>query len=185
MRTLEALDDPGGPPLGLDAVKAHLRIEGEGEDEAVRLIAAAAAARAESFARLGLSARRMRLTLDGFPPGGRPAQLPRPPVPEVESVLYLGPDGAQRELPADGYRLDAARGRIAPAGGAWPAAAPAPGSVAVTYRGGYARAADVPAPVLQAVLLIAGSLYEHPDGEGPGLPAAARSLLAPYRRIAA
>jgi uncharacterized phiE125 gp8 family phage protein len=87
-------------------------------------------------------------------------------------------------IPEAGYELDATTGRLRPL---VPYEARTLGGVAVEYTAGYGdTAADVPAPLRQAMLLMIGHWYEHREAVitgsiSTGLPLAARALLAPYR----
>lgn len=116
-------------------------------------------------------------------------------VDSIVSLTYYDTDYVQQTLDPSAYRLVTGRGRgkVYPAmGEEWPtdSAEYEPEQITVTYTVG---SGVVPAPVVSAILLILGSLYEYrEDGviDNAGLalvkaPIAALDLLRPYKlRIA-
>ena len=56
-----------------------------------------------------------------------------------------------------------------------------PDAVKAVYTAGYGSAADVPAPIKAAILLVVGDLYEKRQDGVKQLPTAAEYLIAPYR----
>jgi uncharacterized phiE125 gp8 family phage protein len=65
----------------------------------------------------------------------------------------------------------------------WPATAPVPGAVQITYVAGYANAAAVPQAIKQAMLLLIGHWYKHREAAGEAMqepPFAVGALLSPY-----
>jgi len=108
------------------------------------------------------------------------------------SVVY-------RDLDDDAQTLDPGAYILLPSAGcdgvvratdaAWPATATRPDAVTVTFSAGYATAADVPAAIKQAMLLMVGFWYETREDATIGaavhaIPLSADRLLAPYRRVA-
>ena len=60
--------------------------------------------------------------------------------------------------------------------------------VAITFTAGYGAAADVPAAIRQAMLLLVGQWYDNREAvtvgaAGSPMPMAVDALLAPYRRV--
>lgn len=103
-------------------------------------------------------------------------ELPAPPLKQVDSVKYLDPDEVLQTLPTADYVVDvqSTPGRIWPASSTtgWPETAARPSAVTVRFRGGYASAALVPAPLKMGIKLLAASWFEHREGTAPdGMPA--------------
>ena len=53
----------------------------------------------------------------------------------------------------------------------------------IAFTCGYGAAADVPAPITSAILLLLAALYEHRGDDAAPSPDNALALLAPYRGI--
>ncbi|MDO9125489.1 MAG: head-tail connector protein, partial [Parvibaculum sp.] len=70
-------------------------------------------------------------------------------------------------------------------GQAWPMPATRLAGIAVDFTAGYGAAAAVPAPLKQAVLLLAAHWFENrePLGNGVELPLTVSALVARYRRL--
>ena len=56
-------------------------------------------------------------------------------------------------------------------------------AVAIAFTAGYGDGSAVPAPVVQAILLIVAALYAGRGDDGVPTPDAALALLAPYRVV--
>lgn len=131
------------------------------------------------------------LALDAFP--AAEIELPRPPVSSITSVSYLDSDATEQTLDASAYTVDdyGVTHWLLPAyGTVWPTTADAANAVKVRYVAGYgASGASVPAPIVQAIVLIVGQAYRAQPGLETGLypamiPNAAKELLAPFRLLA-
>jgi len=132
------------------------------------------------------------LTLDAFPVSSPVIKLPRSPVAEVLSITYIAPSGVEQSLTASDWRLvsgGALVPRLTPQlGHVWPSVASAVGAVQITYRSGWETAADVPAPIRHAILMLAAHWFEHREAvsevsSGDGMmpvPFAVESLLASH-----
>jgi uncharacterized phiE125 gp8 family phage protein len=111
--------------------------------------------------------------------------LPIAPVRAVASVTVEDAYGSIATLAPDRYTLDRAR---APALLAFGTGAPLPGrrvaGVAIDVEAGYGpAAADVPAPLREAVLRLAARWFEHRlDADAAASPPpVVEALIAPYR----
>lgn len=176
----------GGPGAGAlaaadrarvrDAVKALLRVAGDGEDALVEVLADEAAATAEAFLGQLLVARAVRVTV---PAGAAWVRLPASPVRAVTGVVAVDDGGAEAALPADGYAID-----IDADGDGWVRVrAPGVARVRVTLDAGLAADWDaVPAPIRMAVVRLAAHGFATPPG-GAVPPAAVTALLRPWRRL--
>jgi hypothetical protein len=104
------------------------------------------------------------------------------------AVKYIDPDGVQQTLAASVYTVDDVR---APArlqlayGQSWPITRDQWDAVRVQYQVGWANAAAVPMPLVQAMLLLISQMYEHRTPEVTGVITSVRfaydALISPYR----
>jgi uncharacterized phiE125 gp8 family phage protein len=156
---------PAEPPVGLDEVKAHLRVDFEDDDDLIEGLIDAATAHLDGFA--GILGRAMvtqtwTLGLDATPPAlawsrdwfvfgrGRPnaVRLPLPPLIEVDEFRYTDADGVEQILDPDLYRiLEGPLSQIEPAFGlTWPATRLQRRAAEIDFVCGYGAAAAVPRP---------------------------------------
>ncbi len=177
---------PAETPVTLDEAKAHLRVEGDGEDDLITSLIEAATAHMDGWSGVlgrALVTQTWRQDFDGF--GGR-LRLPLAPVKSVGGITYFDREGTQRTLEPACYRLLAdAAGAFAElaSGHAWPQAGTRADAVSVTFECGYGGAGDIPRPIRQAILLMVGHLYEHRGDGNAAMPDAVKHLIAPYRRM--
>jgi len=134
--TLDVIGAPTGYPLALGAVKDHLRVDGQAEDDYITGLMAGAASYAEGFIWRALLTRPLDLVLDAFPAVIRP---PLPPLRSVTSITYIDTAGASQTLAASKYQVDAKAepARIKPAyGEVWPGTRAVYNAVTVRYEAG-------------------------------------------------
>ena len=179
----------------LSDVKEHLRITGNDDDLYLETIVRAAIAEAEKEQDRQLIRQTWRLTMDSFCDtrymryedyAGWVMRVPRPPLIDVTSIVYVNTSGTSTTLAASDYTVDTytTPGRIAPAyGESWPATRSQPNAVTVTYRAGYGTTmASVPASTRAGLLITIGNLYEHREsilvGGSFNLLPTAKSLFA-------
>jgi uncharacterized phiE125 gp8 family phage protein len=163
----------------LAEAKAWLRVEsGDDEDTLIAALIAAARARAEWHTGRAFVTQSWTLWLDRAAPC---IEIPLPPLRSVESVTAYAPDGGASVLDAGDYTVDPAAARLLLH--AVPFDLRAINALAVAFTAGYGDAQDVPAPIVQAILQILASLYEHRGGDAAPTPDTALALLAPYRMI--
>jgi len=176
------LEGPAVEPVLLAEAKAHLRLDGDGEDDLIGALIAAARVAVETEIRRVLIAQSWRVIVDGWPGDG--VILPIQPALSVEAVRAIGSSGAATELPEDDYEFDAADFSVT--------LDPAPGAVRyeIDFTAGYGSSgADVPQPLRLAIRLLVTHWYENRSavvlGDNPAAtPLAYRELVAPYRRMA-
>jgi uncharacterized phiE125 gp8 family phage protein len=177
--SLQLNTPPAAEPVTLAQAKAWQRIEsGNDEDALVTALIAAARARAEWHTGRAFITQGWTLWLDRAAPC---IEIPLPPLQSVESVTLYAPDDGATVLAGGDYTADLPGSRLllkAP-----PPNLRAVNAVAIAFTAGYGGAEDVPAPIAQAILQIAASLYEHRGGDAVPTPDAALALLAPYRTI--
>jgi uncharacterized phiE125 gp8 family phage protein len=123
----------------------------------------------------------LRLLADDFPCDL--IALPAPPIKYINSIKYDDADGVEQTLDASAYTLDPA-GALRTYGTTWPTAQRRTGSVRVEYVTGYDT---VPPPIIAAVLLMVGDLFQNRETTDAGrvaqipMSTTVQSLLAPYR----
>lgn len=183
---------PPAALLTLAEAKAHLRVDGADEDAYIAgLIAAAQGTIDGPMGWLGRSLGVQTLELrapgfDGF--GGGDLVLPCGPVIDVLALAYVAVGGALTVLDPAAYAVDA-DGRIGPMlFGLWPSVQLRRDAVRVRYRAGYppsdgdAPVPTVPAPILHAMKVMIGLLYENRLGAADlQTNATVASLLGPFR----
>lgn len=173
MRDLELHTAPTAALVTLAQVKAHLRLDGINDFDAL-LTDHLASAIGELDGYAGTLGRALAeqtwiLYLDGFPRSA--IGLPLPPLLGVDSIVYVDADGAEQTLATDQYQVLAGeRAEVRPAHGlSWPSARVAPRAVAITFRCGWAAPeGDEPwpsklQPVISAVLLKVEELFSGAD----------------------
>ncbi|CAM3307245.1 head-tail connector protein [Halomonas lysinitropha] len=179
--------------ITLAEAKLHLRLITDltdadsytAEDAHIQGLISAAYRHAEAVTRTTLERRSKTLVLDGFPAGSQAIELPWTPVEAVESLEYVDPDGIEQSLAAETLRLDTRPiyPRLAPQWGSlWPATTDEPECVSITATAG---AAELPADIRAALLLLVGHFYENREAVVIGtissaIPFSVETLLAPY-----
>lgn len=190
---------PAALPVSAGEAKAHLRVPTSNttDDTYIASCLATAVQRIDGHAGiLGrcLVTQTWRQDFEGWPVLG----FLRLPFPDVDAdsvaISYLDTLGDEQTVPDDQYEvLHDAQGCLIRLRGTFTSpsleddrAAP----VWVTFDAGYGDAADVPAPIKAAILLMVGDLYENREDTVVGtsldvrpLPRGVDALLAPYRRV--
>lgn len=187
---------PAVMPVSLAEAKAHLRIDSSDEDAVITGLIAAAVAHLDGYAGiLGrcLVAQQWALPLAGWP-ADRMIALP---FPDCSAVTITYQDSAHAGQTLDsalhGAPVEMDAGPLVPI---WlesslPSLSNRPAPVTVSFTAGYgATAADVPAAIRQAILIIVADWFENRGEAVIGarvgvvpLPAGAHALLAPHRAL--
>jgi uncharacterized phiE125 gp8 family phage protein len=181
---------PAGEPVALAEARAWLRVDSSDEDQAIAALIVAARETVEAATRRALVAQTWRLTLDDWPfaPGARAEMaLPLAPLASVTAARVYDAGGQPQLLPSSLWRVVGAPDRARLIFTAQP---PRPGvsasGVEIDCVAGYGAAADVPAPLRQAILMLAADWFENrgdgDDAPATPLPKRVAALLAPYRR---
>lgn len=148
-------------PITLERAKDHLRIGPfqPDEDDYIQSLIVAARVMAEGRTNRALVQRQF---IESFPAWCSRMALPKPPLVSVDSVSYYDTDGASTDLGSASYDVyDTTPTTVALAYGApAPALRWRPDAVRITYTAGYAEG-EVPAAILQWMLLVIGTLYEN------------------------
>ncbi|HEY4941639.1 MAG TPA: head-tail connector protein [Rhizomicrobium sp.] len=178
--SLQLTTPPSLEPVTLAEAKAHLKIDTSDDDALIATLIAAARARAEWHTGRALITQGWTLWLDTW---RQVISIPLPPLQTVASVTTYARDDSAHVLDAATYLVDAAANRLAlKQSCAPPTDLRRLNAVAIAFTAGYgSAAADVPAPLREAVLELVAFLYEN-RGDAPAeLPQGCLALLAPYR----
>ena len=183
--SLTLLSPPASEPVTLSELKQHLRVSEAHEDAAVTGFLVAAARAVEARGGLALMPQQWRLTLDA--PPAETLHLPIAPVSAIDAVTVTDGEGAAQAVDASAYEFaSGSPGRLRPAG-PWPHPAPKIDGVAIDFTAGYADADAVPAPLKQAVKILAGYFYETREAAHESriytVPQSVDALIAPYREF--
>ncbi|HEX8662978.1 MAG TPA: head-tail connector protein [Beijerinckiaceae bacterium] len=176
---------PAVEPVTLAEMRAYLRLDDNAEDDLVTALVKAARLLVEAASGRQLVEQTWRLVLDRWP-CGRIVRLPLSPLIRVERLRVFDVAGAPTDLAAGLFRAEAASD---PPRVVVEAAATEPGLAAEGIHldvvvGFGPAAADVPAPLAQAVRLLVARWFEN-RGDAPAdtaLPPDVAALVAPYRR---
>lgn len=184
--------------LTTDAVKAHLRVDGNGDDELIDALIEVVTDHLDGWTGiLGrcLLPQTWRQDFPWFPLDYR-IRLPLAPVTAISSITYNDAANAPQTLSTSVYSgpfADAIGSYIVlQYGQIWPVTYSRDDAASITFIAGYGSAAAVPASIRQAALLMIGDLYENRETVMVDLRAAAvqiptsatvDALLGKYRRI--
>jgi uncharacterized phiE125 gp8 family phage protein len=174
--------------LALDALKAHLRMDHDEEDEVIGIYLDAAVERAETVCRRAIAPGSYELILDRLPAAGAAIELPHPPraAVAIESVRYTSPGGEAATVDAGAYRLIEERGDALPAelvppyGASWPKGRTERGAVRIRFTAAYDEGRAIPRGI--AAFLCAHTAHQNENREGAP-PAALDNLLGHYRLL--
>lgn len=188
--SLRLITPPASEPITLVEAKAHLRVDHAYDDAIIQLYLSAARQHIDGYdGWLGraIMPQTWELALDCFPADGT-IRLPLPPLQSVTSVKYDDVAGDEQTMPPTDYSVDAKSqpGWVVMNSGGWPTTWTGINSVRITYIAGYASAAEVPAAIKAAILLMLGNLYENRSDVVIGrtavvMPFAAQVLLLPLQ----
>lgn len=178
-------DGYGDAILPLALVKAHLRIDGDEDDDLVAALRDAALQMVEQWTgwRLLMDAEADDMTarFDGF---GDRMRLGRGPVSTlvITGIGYSDGEGGDVTLDASDYWLRQSDGTIMASGGSWPSDVR---NVVVTFRVGPSEVAAIPGPLKTAALMFTAHLYEQREAVVTGTisgeaPLGFVMLCAPY-----
>ena len=181
---------PAAEPITLAEAKAYLKIDAQDEDLLVQSLVTAARVHLEALTGRAFVTQTWRIIRDIWPANGILA-LPIAPIASISAVRVTTASGVV-SVPLTGLRLD---GRGAPARLSWAAAPPSPtvgmAGIEIECVAGYGAPADVPAPLAQAIRLLAAHWFENRGVISVGhevavMPRSVEALVAPYivRRIA-
>lgn len=175
---LKLVTPPTELPLTLEEVKVHLRVDHSAEDALITGLISAATNHVQNITNRQLMRATYRLSLDRLPSS---FPLPRPPYAAITSITAIDEAEQVVEFEETFYRVDeldhATIYGLKESG--WYASTYK--DIVVEYQAGYATAADVPADIKVAMLLIIGHLYENREDKSDRFPKASDALLSSYR----
>lgn len=182
---------PAVEPITLAEAKAHLRVDGSAEDTLISSLIITSRLHIEAALGLALITQSWSFFLDAWPPGNELA-LPLRPAQSIAAVKLYAADESVAIVPADTYLLDGTGSParlVRRANLGWPKPARAGNGIEVAFVAGYGdAAADVPAPIRQAILLLVAHWHEHREPVAIGaanapVPPMVADLLQPYRSV--
>ena len=187
---MQLLSAPALEPVSLAEAKAQLRVDGTAEDALIDSLIVTSRLHIEAALGLALISQSWRLVLDCWPLSGG-VELPVFSVTAVTAVRTLDADGDAALIDSVGYAVDAIGrpARVTSRSGYWPAPGAPTNGIEIDFDAGYgAAAADVPAPIRQALLMLVAHWYEHRDPAAAEtrdvrVPGPISDLLAPYRLV--
>lgn len=180
-----AVDENGNEiiePITLDQAKAHLRVVFDDEDDYISSLIVAARQMAEGRTNRTITQRIREQAFSHW----CSMKLLKPPFVSLESVSYIDPDGNEQTLSEDDYIVSMRREPASVAISiSQPSLASQDEAVIVRYTAGY-PVGEVPAPIVQWMLLQIGSMYEHRESVIAGVSVTPlpemyeRMFLQPY-----
>jgi uncharacterized phiE125 gp8 family phage protein len=182
---------PAVEPVTLAEAKAHLRIDGTAEDTLIASLIITSRLHIEAALGLALITQAWSYFIDAWPLGAE-LTLPLRPVDSVVAVKLYAADETVSIVPADTYLLDGAGSPprlVRKASLVWPKPGRVANGIEIAFVAGFGdTAADVPAPLRQAILLLVAHWHEHREpiaigAPGVPVPPMVADLLQPYRRI--
>lgn len=167
----------------LTEAKSHLRVTSSAEDSIIGIYLAAAQRYVEEWCQICL----IGGTVTQIWPGPWPCGYLSLSVGNVsgvtsfsynteDSLTFVTIDAAEYI-----YSKDYNRARIARWTGSWPNVTPL--QLKVVYTSGFEDAADVPANIKVAILLVLADMYENRQDSIKTMPTAAQHILQPYVTI--
>lgn len=180
------LAGPAVEPVGVPEMRAFLRLEHADEDALIASLLRAARLVVEATTRLVILEQSWRIAVEAVPRDGV-VRLPLAPILSVSEVRAFDGEGLATTLAAADYRLERRSdpARVTLSGAALEAA----GGIEIDLFAGYGAAVEAaPAPLVQAIRLLAAHWFEN-RGDGPpqieaaSLPLDVAALVAPFRRL--
>lgn len=188
---LSLVSPPAAEPVTLAEAKLHLRVDSDdlSQDSLITQLILAARTMCEEYTHRAFYTQEWDYTADGFPDEDV-ILLGKPPLQTVATLKYVDTAGVLQTWAASNYVVDRATidGAIRLAYDvSWPEHRELFNAVQIRFVAGYA--AGTPAPIIAAIKLLVGHLYEHRESVVTGTIVAelptVRALLGPYRYLVA
>lgn len=183
---------PVSEPITLAEAKLHLRTPDSADDTLITALITTARQVAEEYTARAFLTQTWELWLDSFGCYDAEIELPLPPLQSVTTLKYKDTSGTLTTLASDQYQIDTAAFpvKLKPAYGiTWPSIQRnVYGAVQVRFICGWTSAAEIPAPIKAAMLLLIGHYYNNRESVVVGtiaqqVPDTVNYLLDPYRCI--
>jgi len=176
---------PAVEPMLKTELKTHLRIASTDFDADMDRLIIAARQRAENYMWRSICTQTIELRLRRFPSGSGEILLPGGPVQSLTSVDYVDTAGGAQSLtvPDDvitEFAIDPATVRPA-YDTIWPSTRIHTNAVTIVYQAGYGVAADVPELIKSGIKMMAGAMFENPEGMNSNSYRAGLDLLTDYK----
>ncbi len=162
---------PASEPISISELEVHSRlgtggIAALGQTTVANIYIAAARQRCEAITRRQLVTATWDYSLDSFPTGREPIEIPLPPLQTISSISYTDSDGAAKTFTA--YRTvkeispKAQPAIIFPTTGyVWPVALDEPATVVIRFVAGYTTGNLLPESIKNWLLLNTAALWEN------------------------
>lgn len=189
---LELSVAPSVEPVTLAEAKAHCRIEHSDDDALVTALIIAARQSVEDFTNRALVNQTWKQFFDAceLPFAKREIWLRKVSVNSITSVKAYAADDTATTVPSIDYFKSGDR-VVLKEGKSWPSHGRQFDAVEIEYVAGYgAVAANVPAPIRQAILMLVAHYYENREAGGDPVvkevfdyevPFGVRAILMPFR----
>ncbi|MEM1307260.1 MAG: head-tail connector protein [Pseudomonadota bacterium] len=174
---------PGVEPVTLAEAKAFLRVDTNDEDTFVESLITTSRLHIEAALGLALITQSWRLVV---PTRAAPVAIPLHPVAAVTAVHVRDGESVETEVSLSDVSVDL---DVRPACVQVPAVGVAADKTVVAFDAGFGpMAADVPAPIRQALLQLIAHWFENREPitfgtTGARIPDTVSALLAPYRQV--
>ncbi|MBY0531548.1 MAG: head-tail connector protein [Xanthobacteraceae bacterium] len=180
------IEPPASEPLALNEAKNYLRVAHDADDALITSMIAAARIQVETRTRRALITQTWRVMLDRWPASGAVVS-PVSPLREIVAARVRNGAGEAEELDADIFIAGTASspGLIAFDAGRVTQPSQEIAGIEIDIEAGYGAAADIPAPLVQAIRLLLARAYEF-RGQGTrddAMPEGIAELLAQYRVV--
>lgn len=163
--SLAAVTTDALEPVTVDEVRQYVRISDPDDDMWLSMAIKAARQQVEKYTHRQLMTKQYDMYLDCFPGATESIPIPRPPLQTVDSVTYVMSTGGTTTIDSTSLHTDIhyEPGRLAPIfGESWPTTRDQNAAVTIRFTAGYGdEAADVPASLRQAILMLVGHWYEN------------------------
>lgn len=184
-KSIEVITAPAAQVVSVADMKAYLRVDTSDDDDLISDFIDAAQESMKQYLRRALITETLELTMDGFGQNqddpllslgagvhtgsypyltgyGNEFDLPFAPIQSITSIKTFNRSNAESTLSSDKYELDEQGGRVyLNEGETWPSNLRHREAVKVRYTAGYGDAAtDIPAPIVQAVKMHVGMMYD-------------------------
>jgi uncharacterized phiE125 gp8 family phage protein len=185
---------PTAEPISIEQARTHLRIEAFGsppahpDDDYVEGLITAARLWVQAYLGRAIGTQTVVVSLDAFKDK---IELPLAPAQSVESITYIDSNGATQSVASYQFNNYKTPAIIRPLfNQSWPSTRAQESAVLITYTAGYTVGESpdefaVPEPIIKAMQLIIGHLYENRQEvstmETYELPMGVKTLLQPYR----
>ncbi|WP_323014406.1 head-tail connector protein [Devosia sp.] len=185
--TCYLLAGPAQEPVSLAQARAFLRVDDMAEDGLIQTLIGAARLHVEAVTGKAMLAQSWRLVLDGWPQS-RMVALPVSPFISLTQITAYDGEGMPHAVPLAQF-LDAPDRLMLPREVAGAPPLREQGGIEIDYVAGFGAAPeDVPADLMQAMLVLVAYWFEHRDaviaaGAGSVVPSGFDRLVAGHKRV--